>query len=220
MSGAIIPDDWDGSTFECNKIQWPASPQWQAILMGQVTEPAWASYWDKTTGDVEEAQEAVNDAFDLTIPDVYLEDCNVIPGIPVPAFWASKTIDQSIPAATWTTVIWEVMSYDLNNPNFSLALNAHVPVNADLIGLWHYDVYIRMDVNTNVFLRAIQQPGNVEKSWANETPDGKIGTSFDVPHTVGGDQLRIEIYSQVANTIFAAQPMTRFNGHFLGPVSE
>ncbi len=220
MAGAIIPDDWDGSTFECNKIQWPASPKWQAILLGQITEPAWANYWDPDTGDVEEAQEGVEDAFDLTIPDIYSEDCNVIPGIPVAAFWANKTANQAITAGTWTTVTWDTMGYDLNNPNFSLALEAHNPINADLMGLWHYDVNLKLLTATLMVARAIQTPGNVVKAWARMANNGTISLSFDEPHIVGGDQLRIEIWSSIANTVMGHIPDTRYNGHFLGPVSE
>lgn len=220
MAGAIIPDDWDGVTFECNKIQWPASLQWQAILLGQMTELTWPSYWDADSGDVEDAQQAANDAFDLTIPDIYSEDCNVIPGIPVPAFYVIKSSSQAIPAATWTTVTWETIDYGFNNPNFSLALNSHVPVNANLIGLWHYDVFIRFSIATLLRVRARQQPGSVDKSWGASAADIGVGTSFDVPHEVGGNQLRVEVWSQVANTITQLVPFTRYMGHFLGPVSE
>jgi hypothetical protein len=38
MGGAIIPDDWDGSSFNCYRVNWPQSLQYEAILLGSVSD--------------------------------------------------------------------------------------------------------------------------------------------------------------------------------------
>lgn len=75
MTGAIVPDDWDGSTFKCLTIEWPASQLWEAILLGAISAPGSPFYWDKDSGDVDEAVLAMSDAYLSTIAD-RLEDCD------------------------------------------------------------------------------------------------------------------------------------------------
>lgn len=220
MTGAIIPDDWDGVTFECSRIEWPASEKWRAILLGQASEPSQERYWDVDSGDAVAAAIAVQNAYRLTTPVIYTEECDITPGIPVPAFSARATSSQSIPASTWTTVVWESLEWALNNPNFSLALNAHTPINEDLLGLWSYAVSVRPDLETPVWLRAIQQPGNVVQAVIRTDGYNSPLLAFDVPHDAAGDQLRIEVWSLIANSITFIGPSSWFTGHFLGPVSE
>ncbi len=76
MAGAIIPDDWDGSTFECLRIEWPSSELWRAILLGNVSKASLPEYWDADTGNPDDAARAVADAYNLTIPVIYEEDCD------------------------------------------------------------------------------------------------------------------------------------------------
>lgn len=51
-----IPDDWDGTTWDCWMIEWPSSTLWTAILCGFVTQPTRGRFWDAATGSVVEAQ--------------------------------------------------------------------------------------------------------------------------------------------------------------------
>lgn len=51
-----IPSDWDGVSWCCNVIEWPASQQWQAILLGFITTPKRGRFWDITTGTITDVQ--------------------------------------------------------------------------------------------------------------------------------------------------------------------
>lgn len=57
MTGNIIPDDWDGVTFDCAIVNWPSSPLWKAIFNGLMTSPSRGRFWDGDTGSVTDAQE-------------------------------------------------------------------------------------------------------------------------------------------------------------------
>lgn len=69
MPGAIVPDDWDGITFDCLQIQWPSSEKWRAILLGQMSEPSFEHYWDDGFGDPSEAASAAGAAYRQTVED-------------------------------------------------------------------------------------------------------------------------------------------------------
>lgn len=56
MPGARIPNDWNGVDWACHVIEWPASPLWQAILLGQLTELKRGRFWDSESGTVTGAQ--------------------------------------------------------------------------------------------------------------------------------------------------------------------
>jgi len=56
MAVMPIPNDWDGETYQCCIIQWPASPQWWAIFLGFVTTPMVGRFWDGRTGSILDAQ--------------------------------------------------------------------------------------------------------------------------------------------------------------------
>jgi len=135
MAGAIIPNDWDGSTFECQRIEWPASPQWQAILLGQVSEPTKPFYWDDTTGDVDDAVEAVETAFELTVPNIYSQECDDVPNLPVIAFKVEINTPFAIPAALWTTIPWADYFYQHNNPGFDFVAEGHKPTQQGHLGI-------------------------------------------------------------------------------------
>jgi len=52
-----IPDDWDGVTWCCQVVEWPASQQWQAILVGFLSTPSRGRFWDGDTGIIVDVQE-------------------------------------------------------------------------------------------------------------------------------------------------------------------
>jgi len=56
MPGIPIPDDWDGETYSCWCIEWPASEQWRAILLGYMSSPKLGREWDETTGSILDVQ--------------------------------------------------------------------------------------------------------------------------------------------------------------------
>ena len=75
MGIAVIPDDWtSGYTELC--VKWPDSPDWLAVLRGQLTAPNEAEFWDKFTGDVDDPKTAIYPTFDQNL---HLEECMIIP---------------------------------------------------------------------------------------------------------------------------------------------
>lgn len=54
--GYIIPDDWDNDEWQCIKLYWPKSSQWEAILRGVLTAMARGRTWDRNTGIIRDAQ--------------------------------------------------------------------------------------------------------------------------------------------------------------------
>lgn len=52
-----IPNDWNGTDWECFIIEWPFSEQWVGILRGFVTTPLRGRFWDGKTGSIIDAQD-------------------------------------------------------------------------------------------------------------------------------------------------------------------
>jgi hypothetical protein len=193
---------------------------WQAILLGQATEPAWESYWDPDSGDVAEAVQGASDAFDLTVPEIYEEDCDVVEL--VASFKAGKTVTVAIPAGVWTTVPWEYLVYDLNTPNFNLAVNEHKPVNADLMGLWQYNVCLACTTGLQTFGRAIERPGvpGSQEIATVSSMQGVIGFGFEYNWSVTGKGIAIQYWSAVATTLEIVINICHFSGHKVGYTAE
>lgn len=51
-----IPNDWNGTDWECFIIEWPYSEQWVGILRGLITTPLRGRFWDGKTGSIIAAQ--------------------------------------------------------------------------------------------------------------------------------------------------------------------
>lgn len=217
MPGAIIPDDWDETTYTCQKVIWPASVLWRAILFGQMTEPERESFWDPDSGDVDDAIAAVNAAETQTAPDFWTEDCDVIPGIPVPAFSVHKTAALVLPATTWTTVPFEVYTYEHNNPNFSLASNHHAVVAPDLRGVWHYDVTLKLTSISQIYVRLQKLPGPTTIVFMGSS-SGLVNVSLDYVWALPLHTLHLEVYSVIASGLDIQPYYCIWNGHFVGPV--
>lgn len=122
MTGAIIPDDWDGVTYKCLRIQWPSSDLWEAILLGQVTIPTTAEYWDPDTGDAEDAASAVVTAYRQTIQNVFTEDCTDMENTEIVGsikFWPMQSdptgwhkCDGGVLSKTTFPDLFDVIGYD------------------------------------------------------------------------------------------------------------
>lgn len=54
MPGLPIPDDWDGVSWYQRTVCWPNSTSWRSILNGQLTQPEFPFFWDKSTGDLDD----------------------------------------------------------------------------------------------------------------------------------------------------------------------
>lgn len=50
-----IPDDWDGNTWQCVKLEFPASDKWLALLNGMLSQWRRGRLWDEDTGTVLDA---------------------------------------------------------------------------------------------------------------------------------------------------------------------
>lgn len=56
MPEVPIPDDWNGTDWQCVQIVWPDSIKWFAILAGLMTMPARGRLWDGRTGSIRDVQ--------------------------------------------------------------------------------------------------------------------------------------------------------------------
>lgn len=219
MPGAIIPDDWDGESFNCQKVVWPSSEMWKAILFGQITEPESSSFWDPDSGDVDDARQAIVDAEDLTSPDFFTEDCDVIPGQDIVcAFKALKTVVLGLAAATWTVVPFEIFGYAHNSPEFFLATNSHQVTNPELFGLWHYDLTMKLITVNPVYLRIVETPSIKTVIYLGSSL-GPINMSFDYLWPGAGQALHLQVYSTGASSLDILEEYCQWSGHFVGPVS-
>ena len=218
MPGAIVPDDWDGSSFNCQRIQWPASSQWLAILLGQVSEPTFLSYWDASSGDENEAAKGVVDAFALTVPEVYEKECDDVPtGIPVPTFKVSKDTAQVLTASTWTEVIWDVLTVEENDPDFNVGANIHAIRDANLLGLWHYTLNLKLTTVSQMFLRSIVNVGPPDVALSGDGT-GTAVLSWDYVWRDLVTSMQVNIWSAAANNIDILIKNCQWSGFFVGPV--
>lgn len=55
MTGAIIPDDWDGVTWTDKRVTVPDSAKWLSIVRGNITLGQSPFFWDVDSGSVEDA---------------------------------------------------------------------------------------------------------------------------------------------------------------------
>lgn len=91
MGNANIPDDWTGD-YKDYIVRWPFSEQWDAILRGQLTAPAFTDFWDLFSGDPATSVGAMDETFDTNL---HLEEGIVLPsgfimdyaGITIPDGW-------------------------------------------------------------------------------------------------------------------------------------
>lgn len=51
----LIPNDWDGSTWQNYQVQWPASDQYLSILAGLLSSTSHTWSWDRISGDQQDA---------------------------------------------------------------------------------------------------------------------------------------------------------------------
>lgn len=75
MSQVPIPDDWDGQTWDCAIVEWPASDDWLAILRGLITWPQRGRFWDAETGSILDAQAVGLEIFNRNIAGDSMGSC-------------------------------------------------------------------------------------------------------------------------------------------------
>ena len=215
---AIIPDDWDGTTFECKRVIWPSSKKWAAILLGQMTEPTVEAYWDGETEARVDASFAVQTAYRQTIPDIYNLGCDDLTNLPATAFKVVIDGTQAIAATTWTEIIWETYLYNHNDTGFDLGDFGHLPVSQQKKGLWHYDASLQVVAIPGVwYARAIiEETGQI---LANVQASGQF-VDLSFPHVWGNvdNTLRIETWGVAAMVISDTPGNTWWSGDYIGPV--
>lgn len=109
MGLAVIPTDWtSGYTEIC--VRWPNSPEWLAILRGQLTDPGYDYFWDTFTGNPDDAKPAIFPTFNQNL---HLEVCMsfqtgmvmIWPLIDPPTGWLAyngQMVQKSDYPALWT----------------------------------------------------------------------------------------------------------------------
>ena len=79
-----IPDDWDSESVCHYVVEWPDSPQWLAILKGELYSPSRENYWDKSTGDVAAVVEAFEPTTDFNLDKL---ECNNMTYVGMIVLW-------------------------------------------------------------------------------------------------------------------------------------
>jgi len=89
MGLAVIPSDWTAGYIELC-VRWPDSPEWLAVLRGQLTDPGYDYFWDSFTGNPDDAKPAIFPTFNQNL---HLEECMIVP-VGLVCQWYSDTIPQ------------------------------------------------------------------------------------------------------------------------------
>lgn len=216
MAGAPIPNDWDGSTFKCMRIEWPSSEQWEAILLGQMTEAIKESYWDADTGNPANAAAAAKDAYLATTPGIWVEECDE--PMLVPSFGVKNTIGQTFLAGQWQPVEFDQFSWETNSPQFNLLQGTHDLFNSDLFGLWHYDVQVALAAGSALAIRAGDAGSPlVLREGFDSARFAKI--SFNWLWDTTDLAIQILVYPFLAASLETEASLTLFSGFFVGPVA-
>lgn len=216
MAGAIIPNDWDGSSFGCYRVNWPQSEKYEAILLGSVTEPAFLNFWDPETGDEQQAAGAIEDAYNLTIPDFWTKECDE--PVLVPTFKVKQTSAQAFSAAAWQVVNWDAYEYQPNDPQFQLAQNVHALSDDTWFGLWHYDLLLAMSSATFLSIRAIDFNTNDQIAETHDE-EQMIQLSWDWLWEDTTTKIGIHVYPFLAASTYPQIFLTQFSGHYVGPTA-
>lgn len=216
MTGAIIPDDWDGETFKCFRVNWPQSEQYEAILLGSLSKPAYVDYWDPSTGDEDEAATAIQTAYRSTYPGLWTEECDE--PVLVPAFKVKQTSPQALSASAWQVVEWDAFEYEVNDPQFQLAQNVHSLEDSQWFGIWHYDVVFAVTASASLIVRAIDFATNEEISRTYDV-DRFISFSWDWLWDDTSVGIGLHAYPSLACDTFSQIYLTQFSGHYVGPTA-
>lgn len=218
MTGAIIPDDWDGETYKCWKVQWPDSADYSAILLGNISKPSFLDYWDPDTGDAQEAANAIKAAYNQTLPGFWAEDCNMLPSIDNRAFKVYNSVVQSVPATTWTQIEWDTFLLNRYAPGFNLAAESQDMTFTGIEGIWQYNAEIWLDTpaDLNLELR-LNGYRVIAAGQAKNKTQVRVSTSFYVDPT--WTSLSLWIYTTVAgDTIPVLDYSPTWTGFLARPV--
>jgi len=215
MSGAIVPNDWDGSTYKCYQVQWPQSEQYEAILLGNISKPSFLNYWDGSSGDAQAAANAIKTAYINTLPDFWAGDCEEMPELTTKSFRVKTDTPQAIPSNTWTKVSFDEYEWNLNSPGWSMpgnAMDLTIPANA---GIWQFNAEIWVDDLTELYLAVrLNNYWRIAQAKSQSTFNLDISTAWNVNAT--WTWLNIWIYSTVATSVRISEDFSPYlSGHLV-----
>ena len=217
MPGLAVPDDWDGETYKCYKIYWPKSEQYEAVLLGQLSEPQRASYWTPGSGNPEEVEAALLDGENLTLPTLYSEDCQEgVLTVPL-TFSVYLLGNQVLPINNdWTAIDFGQFSYHLGATGYDVADARHKPTEAGVpAGIWHYDLHVRLDGAGKVELRI----RTADDANLLRTIERDQHVTFSFEHLWTGEVLGlwVECRSSVGLNVLDGPSRTWWSGRYIGP---
>lgn len=221
MSGARIPDDWDGSTYDCYRIQWPSSDDWRALLLGQVTEPSQEWFWDDATGDVDEAVSAVLTAEDLTaleFPEVPCGDSMI-----VPVFKVYLESNQVLSVGSWNLITDWAVAYNLNGAGFNLANSGHRGFYSEgqfIKGVWQYHMQVKFTTVPEAYLGAWMSSPNSHPCREHGKTARDLGMSFQHTYQSQEQWLKMRVLPVTEGTLVSGVNNTYFSGYFVGAIEE
>lgn len=218
MTGAIVPDDWDGSTYKCYQVQWPHSEQYEAILLGNISKPSFLDYWDAGSGDAQEAANAVKTAYRNTVPDFWAEDCEEKVEA-TKSFRVRRDGIQSIPSGIWTKVLYDEYVWNLQAPGWNMPENAQdmtIPANA---GIWQYNAGIRINKFTDIYLGVqLNNSHFICISQAAASNRCQLNVSWDVNATWTWLNVWVLVGTTGVETLNIPDFTNWFSGHLVKPV--
>lgn len=216
MPGAIIPDDWDEETYQCLKIQWPASVLWQAILFGQISEPQVDTYWDASSGDVQTAVLATMDAYINTVEQAELECPEENGGGQTVAtgFKAYLSANQLLTAGQNNEIQFDTLEWSVNSPNFDVTDYRHKPGAAGLLGLWHYTWQMSFDGDRIYTLKALSNVSNTGLFYFAKNRAFNYSSPFRI--TDASEFVFAQVVPPDARTALSGVNNTWWSGVYLG----
>lgn len=218
MSGYPIPNDWDGSTFKCHKVYWPNSERYEALLLGQLSKPQQAYFWDQNTGDVLEAIDAIVLAENATIPTFFSENCEpMLP--PVAAFKYYLGSNQTLPSNGDFAKVNLLASqvYDVNDTGWLGTQSTHFPYIVQRNnGLWRYTAIGRLASGILGSIRLVTTSGGViATARGNQIRLVVTGDFLWQGETIG---IVLEAQADGGGTLFSGSGSTHLSAVYLGPV--
>lgn len=220
MPGAIIPDDWDGSTYDCYQIQWPSSNQWRAILLGQISEPTVQEFWDSGFGDPANPALAASTAYLATIAQAdwnCQEGSEPVEILPPTFFYYTIQTTYTPTIGSFSAVQFGNLVQQNGTHGYDPVLFQHNPAGVDKVGLWQY--HVRLTWNTPSATIELDSGGHIGSWRLIADPGLNFQMSWLYLHPPGGTNVKIRIKPNTAVQLQQNYLKGGFYGHFLGSAS-
>lgn len=216
MSGSPIPDDWDGVSFQCYQVLWPRSEMFEAILLGQISEPSQESYWDLNTGDTSIPAAAIAQAFRLTRkPLISLGLCQEVQMIEPTAFRSYMDTDAVISVGVPVDVDFDTLLFDRGPTGFQIGNGRHKP--SASLGIWHYTVFLTLTSGVDIEAWILSDEGASGHEIAHaQSNSGELLLSADWEVTDITEQVWVQIQVTPTSILSSIPSWTYFSGHYIG----